>query len=461
MDRLSPSDVAGVLARAQAWAAPGERLHPVPIDRVVIADDGLAALAHEVAARVTGPVLLVQDATPMRREGGDLKEQAATVLSRRLDLTVRTLAEPCHADLATARALAAEVPGYAAVVALGSGGVTDLVKSARELSGAAFLFASAPTAASVTAFSSALSVLLVDGVKRTIPSRPPELVVCDLPTLCAAPPAMNQAGFGDVLARSVSYGDWWLAAELGMATGFSHVPGRMLAASEEAMLAGAARLAQGDPDAVRAVMEALLLAGMAMSIVNQTTPLSGWEHVISHYLDMTAAYDGRAMALHGEQVGVATLVAARAYERAWAHLDPARLAGDLDGAAVRERIGSVFGPVDPSGAMVAEIWRDATKKLDQWAQAAPQRAAFARRLAAGDLTGPLGAMVRPSAEVAAALAAAGAPRTFADLTQPVSDATARAAVRHGHLIRSRFTLGDLLEVGGWLTDAAAAGLLTG
>ena len=48
-----------------------------------------------------------------------------------------------------------------------------------------------PTAASVTAFTSSLAVLLVDGVKRTRPSRFPDAVVCDLETLAAAPPAMT------------------------------------------------------------------------------------------------------------------------------------------------------------------------------------------------------------------------------------------------------------------------------
>jgi glycerol-1-phosphate dehydrogenase [NAD(P)+] len=439
--------------------APGESLTPVPIKQVYLTDDGPDRLARAVAAGAS--VLLVAGETPMSRGGEDLETQVMAALSRRARLKVHRLRSgrdgELHADLAGARALAPHLAGHDAVVSLGSGTVTDLVKYARHLGAPKTRFLSYATAASVTAFSSALAVLLVDGVKRTLPARPPDIIVADLPTLCAAPSALTRAGFGDVLARSVSHADWWLASELGLDETFTHLPARLMADFEQDMIDRAEAVAAGESDGVGAVFAALLAAGAAMSLVGQTAPLSGWEHVISHWLDMTAAHHERRCALHGEQVGVATLVAARAYALAWRELDTVPFCPPwtpADQTAYRAKVERVFGAIDPSGAMTAQVWRDAERKLAFWAAGEAPRLRFVARLRAGELDEPLRAAVRTPADIAGALARAGAPRSFATMTQPVSEVQAEDAVRHAHLVRHRFTLGDLLSFAGWLDDNA-------
>jgi glycerol-1-phosphate dehydrogenase [NAD(P)+] len=373
----------------------------------------------------------------------------------------------CHAKLEAAQGLCAELGAYAVAVSLGSGTVTDITKYARHLfveanPSATIRFVSFPTAASVTAFTSALAVLSVDGVKRTLSSRAPDAVICDLRTIADAPAIMSQAGFGDVLARSVAYGDYFLAHAVGMDDDFSALPGRLLAQAEQEMLDRADDVAKAALPGVRSVTEAVLLAGMAMSIVNQTAPISGWEHVISHFFDMTAGYDGREQALHGGQVGVATLVAARAYERAWNVLDLDRIASDVPAdasAAWRRRVESTFAKYDPAGKLMAEIWRDYDKKMTRWARSGEARRRFVARKRAGEFDPFIAANVRTSQAVEDYLARAGAPRTFGTLDEPISPETAHAAVQSSHLIRARFTLGDLLDQGGWLNPDRAAALL--
>lgn len=471
LERIDPTDVAGINERILAWGENGEMLRPVAIEHVVVEDDAIDALAGLTRSLAGGgPVLTVVDRTMMSRGRDELKSLIESVLGRVTALTVRRLPDDpdvaFHAELQAAQRLAKEVPDYAAIVSVGSGSITDVAKYSRHLAveetGAAIPFVSFPTAASVTAFTSALAVLTVDGVKRTLPSQPPDAVVCDLQTLADAPRAMSLAGFGDVLARSVAYGDWFLARQLGMDDGFSRVPGKLLESAEQAMIAQAEQVAVSELTGVRAVTEAVLLSGMAMSIVNQTAPISGWEHVISHFLDLTAAHDRRALALHGAQVGVATLVAARAYERAWDRLDLDRIAADMSNAhlaASLRTIETVFGEYDPSGRMTAEVRRDFDTKLTRWQAAGAARHRFADRKRAGDFEGFMRTAVRSSGEIEDALTRATAPRRFADLNEPVSAAGAQTALRFSHMIRARFTLGDLLDQTGWLTDEAAAALL--
>jgi len=53
-------------------------------------------------------------------------------------------------------------------------------------------------------------------VKRSLPSRYPDALVCDLETLADAPYEMTAAGVGDLIAAFVSFPDWRLAHLLGM-----------------------------------------------------------------------------------------------------------------------------------------------------------------------------------------------------------------------------------------------------
>lgn len=465
---IDPTDVERINQRVRAWASPEETVHPVRTGQVLIEQDALDGLTDQVRTRARGGrVLLVVDRTPIRRGGEDLKALIEVRLARAGPLEIRRLPVDAgasfHADLETAKQLATELSDCAALVSVGSGSITDVAKYARHLhveqTGRDLPFVCFPTAASVTAYTSALAVLSIDGVKRTLPARAPDAVVCDLQTLADAPPSMTQAGFGDVLARSVSYGDWFLAHQLGMDEGFSQVPARLLETAERRMIDSAERVAACELDGIRVLTDAVLLAGMAMSLVSQTAPVSGWEHVISHCLDLTAAGDGRQPALHGAQVGVATLVSARAYERAWGDLDLDRLLSNAPAAHADHTIESAFGKCDPNGKLTAEVRRDYARKLTRWSAALPARRIFVQRARAGEFDEFLQENVRSSVQVADALRRARAPQRFAELGKPISESAALHAIQNAHLIRARFTLGDLLAQTGWLTESTGTALL--
>lgn len=468
---LDPTDLAAVNAAALTWAEPGEQIDPVACRHIVIAPDGLEALADLTASLAgSGPVLLVADRTAIRRGREPLKPMVAAALARRCRVTSVTLSEEnepeYHPGPADAAALADQLGGFAALVSVGAGSVTDVAKYARTLaeqgSNRRIPFICFPTAASVTAYTSAIAVLLHDGCKRNFAAEVPDAIVCDLPTLASAPPLMTAAGFADVLARSVAYGDWYLAKLLGMDDRFSAVPDRLLKPSEQLMIDEAGAIASGSPDGVRTLIEALLLAGMCMSVIRHTAPISGWEHVISHYLDMTAHADGRRMALHGGQVGVGTLIAARAYARDWRELDADRLvSADTDGEREAElgQAGKLFDRIDPSGRTSAEIRRELEAKWSLWQRGLSRRQRFADGYRRGEWDAPLRRWIRPLEEIERALVAVNAPRTFEGLDQSVSTDSGIMAVRFGHLVRSRFTLGDLLARAGRLGGDDAARLV--
>ena len=174
-------------------------------------------------------MVLIQDDRPYLRTGADLKPLVHDLLAGAgREVEVLTLPSGpdglVHADLENVERGRAAIGGLpTAVVALGSGTVCDVAKHASLLAeredGTQIVLVLVPTAASVTAFTSSLAVLLVDGVKRTRPSRFPDAVLCDLEILASAPPAMTRAGLAIVWRGSsrTATGTWRIS--LGWWTG--------------------------------------------------------------------------------------------------------------------------------------------------------------------------------------------------------------------------------------------------
>jgi glycerol-1-phosphate dehydrogenase [NAD(P)+] len=431
-------------------------LAELPIRELVIRSNALERLPG-LLADLDAPrrVLLLQDDRPYSRAGADLKPLVRDLLAQAgRDVEVVPLPPGpdglVHADLENvARGRAAIGGRPTAVVALGSGTVCDVAKHACFLAeqedGVRTVLVLVPTAASVTAFTSSLAVLLVDGVKRTRPSRFPDAVVCDLETLADAPAAMTRAGLGDCVARFISYGDWYLAHQLGLVERYSETPLAMMGEDlDEVYLAHAPLVEQGTPEGLAFLVRQVLLAGLAQSIVRISTPLSGTEHVVSHVLDMGAHAWGRPTALHGAQVGVATPLAARAYELLHERFDPGQPRPTPPAPdAVEATIRTAFEPLDPTGRMAAECWRDYQKKLALWTASGARFDAVRERW--DDVVAPrLRQLVRPSATIREILRRTGHPLTFEALDPPIPRDQVRFALGNAHLIRERFVIGDLL-----------------
>jgi glycerol-1-phosphate dehydrogenase [NAD(P)+] len=472
MPEPNPPSLPDDLPALKRWLAgrpDADRLQPVAIRQILVEADALSCLP-DLLDDLDAPLrlLVVQDRTPMWRGPEPLKALVQWVLGqgkRRPEPLVLPAGEDglVHADMDNAARVRATIGDRpTTVLALGSGTICDLAKHACYLAereeGARTLLLVVPTAVSVTAFTSSVAVLLKDGVKRSFASRFPDAVVCDLRTLADAPRAMTLAGLGDCCARFVAYGDWYLAHELGLVDTYSETPLHLMGQGlDRAYLAHARAVGAGEPSGMVFLVRQVLLAGLAQSIARMSAPLSGTEHVVSHVLDMGAPAWGRPRALHGAQVGVATPLAARAYELLLETFDPGRPRPLPPSTAAAERaIRDTFGPLDPSGRMAAECWRDYREKLALWTTRAGRFDAVRERWHA-EVAPRLRELVRSSATIREILARAGHPLRFEELEPPIPPEQVRFAWATAHLIRQRFTVGDFfafLGRGGWaLADA--------
>ena len=76
------------------------------------------------------------------------------------------------------------------------------------------------------------------------------------------------------------------------------------------------KLAEGDSIAYEGLMKGLILSGLAMQMIGNSRPASGAEHHISHFIEMSPkGLNISSSALHGEKVGVATILVAKEYKR--------------------------------------------------------------------------------------------------------------------------------------------------
>lgn len=435
-------------------------LRTIDINEILIGPDvllQLPAVLQRAGISKGMHILLVMDETPMLREKQDLKPFVQELLDNN-DYRVETLWLKgdryglVHADFEQVQRVQAAIKPGAALVALGSGTLTDIVKHAAYLydqdhsDQARIVYICCQTANSVTAFAANMAVLLKDGVKRTIPSRYPTAIISDLRVLASAPKAMTVAGLGDCCARFVAYGDWYLASALGLVDFYSEVPLALLANLDAILLEHAAGIGQRSHEGEAVVARALMLAGIAQSIVNMSAPISGTEHVISHVLDMIADHYQRGLALHGAQVGVATITAAQLYQQFLESFDPQNITIDAcypDDASLQARIRQLFSAIDPNGAMAQECWHDYSKKLALWRQNRPLFEQFCLHWQ-GVHRPKLASLVCSPQIVHAILAQAGAPLVPQELEPPISQEEYDFAVQNGHFIRIRFVLGDLL-----------------
>ena len=459
-----PTDLDG-LRGALSTADPEGRLAPIAMSRIEIGPRALYVLPEIVSELArearTGDlaaprVALVVDATPMRRDGDDLKEEAERLLGGRFEVRRAVIGgkgTELHADEEALAEAEAAVAGADCAVVVGSGTITDVCKEATRRTGGSPLVV-VQTAASVNAFSDDMAVLLKSGTKRTVPSRWPDALLVDLTVLAGAPPEMNLAGFGDLLAMWTAPADWYLARAVGMDDSYHHAPIGMLREQGQGLLAGAAGLRRREPEMLDRLARVLTLSGISLGIAGKTAPLSGTEHLVSHLIDMAAEGRHLSLALHGAQVAVAAVPVAAAWEAFLAEFDPANVDADHlfpDAATLEPVVRRAFAAIDPSGRVGGECWNDYRRKLERWKDLRPRVEAFLENWP--QHRADLGRMVAPPETLGGALEEAGAPARFGELDPPVSPETARWALGNCHLMRDRFTLADLLFFAGRWDDA--------
>lgn len=235
-------------------------------------------------------------------------------------------------------------PACDGVLAVGSGVINDCCKTfAHALRLPQAVLCTAP---SMDGYASNSASMILSRVKVTLYNAPPGAIIADTLIMKDAPARMLQAGLGDMLAKYVALCEWRISH---IVTGeyYCEAVAGVMRRSLAAVCEAAPRLLLRDPEVVGAVAEGLILSGIAMSMAQVSRPASGLEHYFSHLWEMFALERGQPQALHGQQVGVGTLLTLRMYDRLRA-VKPSREAAEramraFSPAAWEHNVRRVFG----------------------------------------------------------------------------------------------------------------------
>ncbi len=194
-------------------------------------------------------------------------------------------------------------------IACGSGSVHDITRyTAHEYK---VPFVSYPTAASVDGFVSGVAAMTWHGQKITFPSSSPIAVFADDDVFFQAPYELTASGAGDILGKFTALFDWRVSHILTD----EYICDEIENIEYEALNSLVYAVENGDvysKEFVHTVMECLILSGLAMQLVGNSRPASGCEHHLSHLWEMHCINEPTS-ALHGEKVGVGTILALEKY----------------------------------------------------------------------------------------------------------------------------------------------------
>jgi glycerol-1-phosphate dehydrogenase [NAD(P)+] len=285
--------------------------HHVTIANITIKKDALNDIPRILESLNIGKrIHLVADKNTYEIAGAGIER----LVRVRYDVTKTVFQEDnLTTDLNSIEHVMHEMPsGTSCIVAVGSGTINDISRYVSFKSGIPYVIAA--TAPSMDGYASAVSPMIVDGIKLTREASPAIAIIADTGILAASPYNMILAGFGDIIGKINSLADWKLGALL---TGEYYCPFivSLVRESLEICISSIDGLKQRDPKAIEALTNALIISGIAMLFAGKSRPASGAEHHLSHFWEMYFLQKGGRQPLHGEKVGIATVIMTDLYNR--------------------------------------------------------------------------------------------------------------------------------------------------
>jgi glycerol-1-phosphate dehydrogenase [NAD(P)+] len=138
-------------------------------------------------------------------------------------------------------------------------------------------------------------------------------VLADTQLLSEAPARLLASGCGDLVAKITAVKDWELARDE-QNEYFGTYAANLAYMSAKIILEESKNLRINNQFGIRTIVEALISSGVAACIAGSSRPCSGAEHLFSHALEYLVGHD---CGLHGERVGLGTIMMARLHGLDW------------------------------------------------------------------------------------------------------------------------------------------------
>ena len=189
------------------------------------------------------------------------------------------------------------------IIAIGSGTINDLGKYLSVKTGIPYIIVC--TAPSMDGYASNGAPLICSGMKISFNATLPYAIIGDIDIMKEAPMKLIQAGFGDIIGKITALLDWKLSKEINNEY-YCETCIQLTQKAIQKTIDNASKLKNRDETAIKYLIEALTLTGVAMGLVGVSRPASGAEHMLSHYWEVNFIKNHKYPQLHGIKVGIAT-----------------------------------------------------------------------------------------------------------------------------------------------------------
>jgi glycerol-1-phosphate dehydrogenase [NAD(P)+] len=306
----TPEELAG-----SSYSCSCGKIHRVATKKIVLEEGALGKVYEVIQELGLGQhMLLVADQNTWRVAGQNLE---IDLIRKGQQIKSCIMAqEQLHADEKfIGRILTAMEDNTECLIAVGSGTINDAVRFASfRLHIPYIIIATAP---SMDGYASTVSPLLVEGYKKTFIAVHPLAIIGDLLVIKEAPQEMLAAGFGDMLGKATALADWMLSSIMENEYYCPDIV-KLTCKAMQQCVSCVDGLVQRESDAIKHLMEGLILSGLAMQMAGNSRPASGAEHHLAHFWEMQHFMRGEDSPLHGIKVGVATPLIMKLYDKVFA-----------------------------------------------------------------------------------------------------------------------------------------------
>ena len=306
------------------------REHPLETKMVVVEYDALKNFdSYMDACSLTGRRTVLYDTNTYNLPG---------MVHVQADKEIVLEAKGLHSEKTLIEGIIPQLDDPDVIITVGSGTLMDFARYNAFHMGIPFV--AIPTLASSDGFTANVCSVVIDGHKRSIPMSAPALVVADLNIIAGAPMFLTVSGVADILSKHISLADWKIA---NIAAG-EYYCGRVADMAQQAldmMVSCADALLDGEAPDFEAMTMAQMISGLSMQMLGNSRAASGAEHLIAHLVEMKPPRFEGAHGIHGECVGVGSVICAGEYHRMIHRKPKARPFEPIPADWIREK----FGPL--------------------------------------------------------------------------------------------------------------------
>lgn len=309
---------------------PCGREHPLETRMVVVEYDALRHFdSYMEQCGLTGRRTVLYDTNTYNLPG---------MVHVRADKEIVLEAKGLHSEKSLIEGIIPQLEDPDVIVTVGSGTLMDFARYNAFHMGIPFV--AIPTLASSDGFTANVCSVVIDGHKRSIPMSAPALVAADLNIIAGSPMFLTVSGVADILSKHISLADWKIAHIASGEYYCERVAG-MAQQALDMMVSCADALLDGDEPDFEAMTMAQMISGLSMQMLGNSRAASGAEHLVAHLVEMKPPRFEGAHGIHGECVGVGSVICAGEYHRMMKKTPKAKPFEPLPESWIREK----FGPL--------------------------------------------------------------------------------------------------------------------